>query len=163
VGALVQANYGVRAALRVDGVPVGRHLPASRVPTPRTAWSPGGSIIAVIATDAPLIPTQCRRLAQRATVGLSRVGGVGHNGSGDLFFAFATGNAIPHDAEGPLPLLMLPHGQMNGLFEGTAEAVEEAILNALTAAETMTGYLGRTVHALPLEELAQLMRSDLTF
>jgi D-aminopeptidase len=160
VGALVQANYGARADLRVDGVPVGRYLPYDRVPSPRAAATPGGSIIVVVATDAPLLPIQCRRLAQRATVGLARVGGVGHNGSGDIFLAFATGNHLPSRATAPLSLQMLPHGEMNPLFEATAETVEEAILNALTAAETMQGFQGRTVHALPLDELVQLVRQE---
>ena len=114
----------------------------------------------VIATDAPLIPVQCRRLAQRATVGLARVGGFGHNGSGDLFFAFATGNSIPAYAREPLPLHMLPHAQMDPLFHATVEAVEEAILNALAAAETMTGRQGNTAYALPLDELTQLLHRE---
>jgi D-aminopeptidase len=158
VGTLVQANYGARVDLRVDGVPVGRLIPVERVPSPLTQWTPSGSIIVAIATDAPLLPVQCRRLAQRATVGLARVGGYGHNGSGDLFFAFATGNSIPWGAEQPLPVQMLPHAQMNPLFHATAEAVEESILNALTAAETMIGYGGHTVYALPLDELVRLLQ-----
>jgi D-aminopeptidase len=89
---------------------------------------------------------------------LARVGGFGHNGSGDLFFAFATGNSIPWGADQPLPVQMLPHAQMNPLFHATAEAVEESILNALTAAETMIGYGGHTVYALPLDELVQLLQ-----
>jgi D-aminopeptidase len=153
VGALVQANYGSMRHLRVDGVPVGREL------DPRwAAPSPGGSIIVIVATDAPLLPGQCRRLAQRATVGLARVGGVGYNSSGDIFLAFATGNHLPavsrtralHD------LRMLPHEYLNPFFDAVAEAVEESILNALVAAETMVGFNG-TVHALPLDELAAIM------
>ena len=158
VGALVQANYGAREDLRVDGVPIGRLIGVDQVPSPRVQWTPGGSIIVVIATDAPLLPVQCRRLAQRATVGLARVGGFGHNGSGDLFFAFATGNSIPAYAREPLPLRMLPHAQMNPLFHATVEAVEEAILNALTAAETMTGHQGHTAYALPLDVMLQHVR-----
>jgi len=155
LGALVQANYGDRADLRLDGLPLGRLAGYDRVPSP---WPGGreeaGSIIVVVATDAPLIPTQCTRLARRATVGLARAGGVGHNGSGDLFLAFATGNHLPaHRAR--RDVVMLDHEQMNPLFAATAEAVEEAILNALCAAETMTGYQGRTAHALPLEAVAE--------
>lgn len=163
LGALVQANYGDRRDLRVDGVPVGRYLPHDRVPLPKPPTAEGGSIIVVIATDAPLIPIQCRRLAQRAAVGLARVGGVGYNGSGDLFFAFATGNHVPYAAREPILLQMLPHHQMNPFFEATAEAVEEAILNALCAAQTMTGFRGRTVHALPLDELVNLVRRERAF
>lgn len=155
VGALVQANYGDRADLRLDGLPLGRLIGCDRVPCayPEEQDS-GGSIIVVVATDAPLIPTQCARLARRATVGLARVGGVGHNGSGDLFLAFATGNHLPA-GDKRRRLEMLDHEAMNPLFSATAEAVEEAILNALCAAETMTGYLGRTVHALPLDAVAE--------
>lgn len=164
VGALVQTNYGDRDLFRVDGVPVGREIGYSRVPDPWAEPPPGGSIIVILATDAPLLPTQCKRLAQRATIGLARVGCVGHNGSGDLFLAFATGNDIRAGQKTPYDLKMLPHVQMNALFEAAAEAVEESVLNALTAAETMTGYKGRTVHALPLDELKNVMkkyRSDI--
>ncbi|MBK9712484.1 MAG: P1 family peptidase [Kouleothrix sp.] len=160
VGALVQANYGARRDLRVDGVPVGREIGPDRVPVrvepPAEPPSGAGSIIVVIATDAPLLPVQCKRLARRAATGLARAGGVGYNGSGDIFLAFATGNHLPQ-GEGLLDLKMLPHDQIDPLFVATADAVEEAILNALCAAETMTGYRGRTVHALPLDELQRVM------
>ncbi len=157
VGVLVQANYGDRALLRVDGVPVGREIGFDIAPLPWKESPQGGSIIVVIATDAPLLPMQCRRLAQRATVGLARVGGVGHNGSGDIFVAFATGNHIPADLSVRRTLEMLPHEHLNPFFEAVAEAVEEAILNTLTAAETMTGYMDRTVYALPLDHLQRIM------
>lgn len=157
VGALVQANYGRRHLLRVDGVPVGREIGADVVPLPSKPAG-DGSIIVVIATDAPLIPSQCKRLAQRATVGLARAGGVGHNFSGDIFLAFSTGNHIPERTERLIDLRMMSHDEMDPLFEATAEAVEEAILNALCAAETMVGYQGYTVHALPLDMLTEVMR-----
>jgi D-aminopeptidase len=144
VGALVQSNYGDRALLRVDGVPVGREIGPEHVPTPWGEPPASSSIIIIVATDAPLLPIQCKRLARRAMVGLARVGGVGHNGSGDLFLAFATGNHLPAGAKATLDVKMLPHGQMNPLFDATAEAVEEAILNALIA-------------ALPHEELRRVM------
>ena len=92
VGALVQANYGAREDLRVDGVPVGREIGIERIPSARAEAPAGSSIIVIIATDAPLAPFQCKRQAQRATIGLARVGGMGYNGSGDIFLAFATGN-----------------------------------------------------------------------
>ncbi len=158
VGALVQANHGDRRALRVNGVPVGMEIGPEVVPVPEWEEPVGGSIVVVLATDAPLLPTQCRRLARRAAVGLARCGGIGHNGSGDLFLAFAVGNHYDAASRQPQPLLALPHTELNPLFEAAAEAVEEAILNALTAAETMTGRDGRVVHALPLEELEQLVR-----
>jgi D-aminopeptidase len=158
VAALVQANYGHRRLLRVDGVPVGREIDHARVPS---AWGGprhgGGSIIGILATDAPLLPGQCTRLSKRGTVGLARVGGVGHNGSGDIFLAFATGNALPAEARGERDVRMLPNEHMDALFEGAAEAVEEAILNALTAAETMTGFEGHVAPAIPLQDLERIM------
>lgn len=159
VGALVQANHGDRHLLRVDGVPVGRFLDAARVPLP---WGPPpgtSSLIAVLATDAPLNPLQCRKLAQRAAVGMARTGGIGDDGSGDLFLAFATGNSYPAGAQGPLTFRFLAHNQTGLLVEAAAEAVEEAILNALCMAETMTGYQGRTAHALPLDALVEILRN----
>lgn len=151
VGVLVQANYGRREDLRLDGVPVGRELARPAAPPAE------GSIIVIIATDAPLLPVQCKRLARRATVGLARVGGVGYNGSGDLFLAFATGNAVPARPSNPLALTLLPHEHLNPFFDAVAEAVEEAILNSLTAAESMTGFGGFTAPALPLDELQAIM------
>lgn len=153
VGALVQANYGAAEGLRVDGVPVGRELAR-----PAAAPPAEGSIIAIVATDAPLLPVQCKRLARRATIGLARVGGVGYNGSGDLFLAFATGNAVPARSVGPLTLQMLPHEHLNPFFDAVAESIEEAILNSLTAAETMTGFQGYTAHALPLDQLQAVIQ-----
>ncbi len=157
VGVLVQSNYGSRHLLRIDGVPVGRELGLEQIPSPRQEAPESGSIIVIIATDAPLLPVQCKRLARRATVGLSRVGGIGANGSGDIFLAFATGNHLQTTSLTPLSIQMLPHDQLDIFFEATAEAVEEAILNALTAAETMIGWQGRIAHALPLDELQRIM------
>jgi D-aminopeptidase len=169
VGVLVQANYGTREDLRLDGIPVGRLIDRQRSPTPRDAISgekqdKDGSIIIIVATDAPLLPFQCKRLAQRATVGLAQVGGYGHNSSGDIFLAFATGNDLPTVSgeeagqQAPLPVQMVPNHQMDGLFHATAEATAEAIWNALCAAETMTGFQRRTVYALPREELQEIWR-----
>jgi D-aminopeptidase len=158
VGALVQANHGDRQQLRVDGVPVGQEIGLDRVPSPWETPPPSSSIIIVVATDAPLLPLQCRRLAQRATVGLGRTGGVGHNSSGDLFLAFATGQHIPARSTEPFQLgVMIPPNQLNPFFEATAEAVEEAILNALTSAETLRGNQGHTAQALPLNDLQHVM------
>ncbi len=158
VGVLAQANYGAREDLRVDGVAVGRELSIERVPSARAEKSGGGSIIIIIATDAPLAHSQCKRLAQRAGIGLARVGGLGENGSGDIFLAFATGNSLPAEWQAPYALQMLPNDQLNPFFQGVAEATEEAILNALTGAETMIGFRGRTARALPLDELRRIMR-----
>ena len=158
VGVLVQTNYGDRRLLRVDGAPVGLEIGPDVTPVPGPhRRAADGSIIVIIATDAPLIPTQCRRLAKRATVGLARAGGRGHNGSGDIFPAFATGNHVPDTANDVLARNMLPHRHLNLFFEAVAEATEESILNALTSAETMTGFKGRTVYELPLDELQRAM------
>ena len=158
VGALVQSNYGQRHLLRVEGVPIGRELGYERVPHPWEEPPAGSSIIVIIATDAPLLPVQCKRLARRATTGLARVGGIGDNGSSDIFLAFATGNHLLLNSPALHELKMVPHDQLGLFFEATAEAVEEAILNALTAAETMTGYASHTAHALPLDDLQRLMK-----
>ena len=158
LGALVQANYGERAQLRIDGVPVGREIGYDQVPSPFQVPAAASSIIVIVATDAPLLADQCKRLAQRATAGLARVGGVGYNTSGDLFLAFATGQHVPARAEGPIPLApMLPANALNRFFEATAEAVEESILNALAAADSMTGRDGHTAYALPLDEVRRVM------
>lgn len=160
VGALVQSNYGDRDQLRVDGVPVGREISCDQVACPWHTPPASGSIIIIVATDAPLLSDQCRRLAQRATVGLARAGGMGHNTSGDLFLAFATGHHIPAFADEPIALgIMLPNRHLNALFDAVAEAVEESIINCLTAADTMTGYHGHTAYALPLDDLQKIMQS----
>lgn len=157
VGALVQANHGTRELLRVDGVPVGREITRAIVPSPREKPREAGSIIVILATDAPLLPIQCQRLARRATIGLAWAGGVGFNGSGDIFLAFATGNHV-RNGQAFQQLRMISADHMDPLLLAVAEATEEAILNALTAAETMSGQRGRTAHALPLDLLTATMR-----
>ncbi|MFL5944601.1 MAG: P1 family peptidase [Gaiellaceae bacterium] len=156
VGVLVQANYGRRNRFRVDGVPVGELL-GDRVPTPepREEW---GSIIGIAATDSPLLPHQCDRLAQRVGLGVARVGGTAAHTSGDLFFAFATGNRGLEAGAGEVELRMLSDGEITPYYAAVIEATEEAILNAMLAAETMTGRNGRTVYALDGELLAELLR-----
>jgi len=153
VGALVQANHGARRRLTIDGVPVGRELGAERVPLP--ADGPAGSIIVAVATDAPLLPHQCARLAQRAALGIARTGGAGEDSSGDLLLAFATGS---HDPETNGTATVVPNERLNGLFYAAIEVTEQAIVNALLAAETMTGRGGTTVHALPHDALAEVMQ-----
>ena len=156
VGVLVQANYGARHDLRLEGVPIGRLLSYEEVPAPWPEERSDGSIIIVIATDAPLLSDQCRRLAKRATVGLGRVGGTGHNGSGDIFLCFSTGNHFPAGHRGPFQLHALPPDHLDGLFRATIEATEEAIWNALCGAETLSGWRERTAHAIPHGRLASL-------
>ncbi len=173
VGVLVQANYGVRADLRIDGVPVGEAIPVSDVPSPhhdRRHVTPGaagaGSIIIIVATDAPLLPHQCRRLAQRAGLGLARVGGYGRNASGDMFVAFATGNRglpdmsdVDRDGASTLAVRMVADDRVNGLFQGAVDAAEEAIVNALLAAGTMTGANGITAYGLDAERVTRIMEA----
>jgi D-aminopeptidase len=163
VGVLVQANYGSRHLLRIDGVPVGEEIPVSLVPSSRSAPAPvsgdQGSIIIIVATDAPLLPHQCKRLAQRATIGLARTGGYGSNGSGDLFLAFSTGNRGV-DRAGSKALSAVrcfPNATISGLFEATMEATEEAIVNAMCMATTITGINDRTCEAIPLDRLREAM------
>ena len=157
VGALVQANYGARELLRVAGVPVGQELGRDVVPSHRDVPREGGSIIVVLATDAPLLPIQCQRLARRATTGIAWVGGIGGNGSGDIFIAFSTGNHIGY-TDRMTTVRMLAPADMSILFQAAAEATEEAVLNAMTSAETMVGQKGRIVHALPHDKLQEVMR-----
>jgi D-aminopeptidase len=172
VGALVQANYGKRDWLRVDGVPVGAEIGTTEVPSPYDdphrrpgrAGPPGsGSIIVVIATDAPLLPHQCERLAQRAGLGIARAGGTGGHTSGDLFIAFATGNRLPRETDDEAPQTLSSEiraagdGVIDALFDGVIEATEESIVNALVAATTMVGRDGITAHALPHDRLLEVM------
>jgi D-aminopeptidase len=156
----VQANYGSRGLLRVDGVPIGRLIGPEVVPAHRSGVRPmkeeGSSIIVILATDAPLLPIQCQRLAKRATTGLAWVGGIGANGSGDIFLAFSTANRVRR-GEAVSNVRMIAPDAMDPLFLAAAEATEEAILNAMCMAETMTGLHGRTVHALPLDLLQTAM------
>jgi D-aminopeptidase len=156
VGVLVQANHGSRERLAVDGIPVGRDMPPDRVPLPG-ADSPAGSIIGIVATDAPLLPGQCGRLAQRAGLGIARTGGAGENSSGDILLAFASGNRGLNRTEGTVELEMLPNNRLNPLFYAAIEATEEAIVNALLAAETMTGRNGVTAYALEPELLLEVL------
>jgi D-aminopeptidase len=159
VGVLVQANHGARRRLAIDGVPVGLELGPDRIPLPEEPDSqPGGSIIVVVATDAPLLPHQCDRLARRAALGIGRTGGAGETSSGDLILAFATGNRSLESDE-LVPLQMIPEASIDQLFYGVIEATEEAIVNALLAAETMTGRSGTTVHRLDPDLLAEVMRA----
>ncbi len=153
VGVLVQANYGLRNQLRIAGVPVGLEIQDGKV------WSrETGSIIIVVATDAPLISHQLKRLARRASLGLARMGSVSGNGSGDIFVAFSTANASASEGDGVRQIQMLPNNRIGPLFTATVQATEEAIVNALVAAETMTGRDGHTVQALPHDRLQEVLK-----
>jgi L-aminopeptidase/D-esterase-like protein len=153
LGVLVQANFGRRHQLQVAGVPVGREIPEGAF-RPRES----GSIIIVVATDAPLLPHQLKRLARRASLGLARTGSVSGNGSGDLFLAFSTANPGAARSTGVVQASFLPNERMDSLFEATVQATEEAILNALVAARTMTGRDDHRVLALPHERLREILK-----
>ena len=153
VGVLVQCNYGQRDQLRIAGVPVGREIAGPKV------WDDDvGSIIVVVATDAPLIPTQLNRVAKRVTLGLGRDGSYSGDGSGDIFVAFSTANLGAASSTGVHSLSMLPNDRINPVFLATVQATEEAVVNAMIAAETMTGIKGHTVIALPHDRLQELLK-----
>lgn len=157
VGVLVQANYGRRDLLRIAGVPVGKEIP-DLLPKQGKADDGGGSIIVVIATNAPLLPHQLKRLARRAALGVGVVGGRGENTSGDIFIAFSTANPENNKTEGLATIQMLPNERISPLLNETVNATEEAIVNALVAAETMEGIDGNTVYALPHDRLRTILR-----
>jgi len=153
VGVLVQCNYGRRDQLRIAGVPVGKEIPE------HPAYGQDvGSIIIVIATDAPLIPTQLKRLARKASLGLGRDGSYSGDGSGDIFVAFSTANPGAGAPKGIHDLKMLPNDSLDPLFLATVQATEEAIINAMVAAETMTGVDGHTAIALPHDRLQEVLK-----
>ena len=154
VGVLVQANHGLRHQLLIAGIPVGRELPAEP-----PAAEENGSIVILIGTDAPLLPHQLKALAKRAAMGLARTGSVAGISSGDLFLAFSTGNLAGANPKQNVPVTMFGLGQISALFEAVVQATEEAIVNALIAAETMTGVNNRTVPALPHERLREILRA----
>jgi len=157
LGALVQSNFGVRSELRVQGIEVGARIPDLLPEYGAEPAAEGHSIVVIIATDAPLIPTQLRRLARRASLALGRVGSNGHSGSGDIFLAFSGANKMTaYWGTEVNTLRMLP--DMDALFEAAIQATEEAIINALVAGRTMTGADGNTIHALPHDRLQTIMQ-----
>ncbi|MEZ5283788.1 MAG: P1 family peptidase [Vicinamibacterales bacterium] len=179
VGVLVQCNYGARRDLRIAGVPVGEEIPdlaacvAGDGPLPegerfRRCGTPGadrddsldqGSIIVVVATDAPLLPHQLKRIANRVPLGIGRQGGFGSNGSGDIFIAFSTANPRAwHDDVPVRDVRMIPNDRISPLFQATAQATEAAITNALLAAETMTGANDVRVFAMPVDRMLAAMK-----
>jgi L-aminopeptidase/D-esterase-like protein len=180
IGVLVQCNYGGRRRLSIAGVPVGQQIQGAQtclaLPDPSAEWmkrmppcgtkavgmepSPmeeRGSIITVVATDAPLLPHQLKRIARRVALGIGRMGGVGGDSSGDIFIAFSTANG-GSTGDSVVAVRMLPNEKLNPLFEATIDATEEAITNAMFAAETMTGADGLRVFALPTDQVVTLLR-----
>ena len=162
VGVLVQTNHGARANLTIAGAPVGREISDLRPvrgdqPAEEVATDGSGSIIVVVATDAPLLPHQLKRVASRVPIGIGKVGGLGENSSGDIFIAYSTAN-LGAAGEGLRQLTMLPNQVISPLFAATVQATEEAIVNAMVAAETMEGINGNTVFALPHDRLLEVLR-----
>lgn len=166
IGVLVQANHGRRGQLTIAGVPVGKELSDTLRPLfdppsgslYNTTENEIGSIIVILATDAPLLPDQLKRLAQRIPLGMHRTGGVGGNGSGDIFLAFSTANKNAFSTTAAQQVTTLANDQMNALFEATIQATEEAIVNALFAGKTLTGINGNTVYGLPKEKVISLLK-----
>lgn len=162
LGVLVQANHGLRKELTIAGVPVGKefdHLPKNKLNFKRAVDQKElGSLIVVIATDAPLLPHQLKRLTKRVPMGMARVGGTGGNGSGDIFIAFSTANRDAAKRKGERSLTMLPNDEMDAFFDATIQATEEAIINALIAGETMVGFNNNKVYSLPHDEITQLLK-----
>ena len=159
VGVLVQANYGSRDMLTIAGVPVGEEIRDLTPSFPPGGRRKEGSIIIIIATDAPLSSTQLERMAKRATIGLARVGGLGGATSGDLFLAFSTVNRVAIGSTELQSYATVPADAMSLLFQGVADATEESIVNALVAAHTMTGFDGLTVFALPHDRLRVILKN----
>jgi L-aminopeptidase/D-esterase-like protein len=152
VGVLVQCNFGVRHLLRIAGTPVGYEIPLD------TRRNDIGSIIVIVATDAPLLPHQLQRIARRVTLGLGRLGSISGNGSGDIFIAFSTANAGAGLTQKSANVQTLANGQMDSLFEATVQATEEAVVNAMIGAKTMTGINGHTVEGLPHDRLREVLK-----
>jgi D-aminopeptidase len=159
VGVLVQANFGVRTELTVAGIPLGPELPGQPLYSEPSEEDGTSSIIAVVATDAPLLPHQLKRLARRVPLGIARTGGIAHNGSGDIFIAFSTANRDAARGLADASIHSVPNDRLDPLFEGTVQAIEEAILNALVAGRDMTGDRGHEVKGIDLERLQQLLRT----
>jgi L-aminopeptidase/D-esterase-like protein len=158
LGVLVQCNYGRRQNLRIAGIPVGREIesedPYAFLPS---ELSEHGSIIVVVATNAPLLPHQLKRIARRVSLGIGRTGSIAGNGSGDIFIAFSTANPAASDSGHLVDLKMLPNESLDPLFAATVQATEEAIVNSMVAAEDMTGMDGHHVRALPHDELRAVL------
>jgi D-aminopeptidase len=159
VGALVQANFGFRSQAIIAGIPIGKLMnEGPKVFSQNTLYSYGASLVVVVATDAPLLPHQLRRLAKRATIGMARTGGMANNVSSEIFLAFSVANAgVAKTDYAVSQVAVLSNGGMDRLIDAAAYSTEEAIINALVAAETMTGYEGRTISAIPHPRLKELL------
>lgn len=163
IGVLVQANFGARRNLTIAGIPVGKELKDTlryiiHKPPASSREEGDGSVIVIVATDAPLLPHQLKRVAQRVPIGIGLVGGRGSNGSGDIFLAFSTANESAFDRKNKTQIEMLPNDRLLAIFEGTIWAVEEAVINAMIAAETMEGINKNTAYAIPHDLLVKILK-----
>lgn len=162
LGVLVQANFGAKRNLTIAGVPVGRELRDTLnyelKAAPAYRKEGDGSIIVVVATDAPLLPHQLKRIAQRVPIAIGKVGGRGENGSGDIFIAFSTANPNAFNRSNTATVIQFPNDEINIFFDATVQAVEEAILNAMVAAETMEGINGNKAYALPHKKVISILK-----
>ncbi len=162
LGVLVQSNFGAKRNLTIAGVPVGSelrdtlHYELKAAPAYRKEGD--GSIIVVVATDAPLLPHQLKRIAQRVAIGVGKVGGRGENGSGDIFIAFSTANPNAFNRDNTATVIQFPNDEINIFFDATVQAVEEAIINAMVAAETMEGINGNKAYALPHKKVISILK-----
>ncbi len=159
IAALVQTNFGRREDLNIKQKPVGKILNEKEVPLPWSTPDNDGSLLVTIATDAPLLPSQCKRVSKRASLAMAKTGAIGEEGSGDFFFTFSTSNDFAYDNEEVYAINMFPSEQLDALFEGAIEAVQEAIINSLCMAETLEGQQDRKIHALPLARLKEILTS----
>lgn len=157
IGAIVQTNFGRREDLVINNKSVGKLINEDEVNLPWETSENAGSLLVTIATDAPLLPSQCKRISKRAALAMAKLGGIGEEGSGDFFLTFSTGNCYSYDNEESYPLNMFPSEQLDSIFEGTIEAVQEAIINSLCMAETIQGQKQRKVYELPLDRLVEIL------
>jgi L-aminopeptidase/D-esterase-like protein len=163
VGVLVQSNFGDKSRFRIDGVPIGKELKDTldlkfNAPPKSRRKNGDGSIIVIVATDAPLLPYQLKRIVHRVPIGIGKLGGIGSNGSGDIFIAFSTANKNAYIRKGKASVETLSNDWMNDIFEATIQAVEEAVINAMVSAETMEGINGNKAYALPKKKLIEIMK-----
>ncbi|AOT70372.1 P1 family peptidase [Geosporobacter ferrireducens] len=158
IGALVQTNFGRRQDLVIANQMVGEIINEQEVPLPWDTPENDGSLLVTLVTDAPLIPLQCKRVSKRAALAMAKLGGIGEEGSGDFFITFSTGNCYAYGHEAIYPINMFPSEQLDVIFEGAIEAVEEAIINSMCMAETLQGQKQRQVHALPQDKLLEILK-----
>lgn len=159
IGAIVQTNFGRREDLIINNLEVGKLINQNDTPLPWNTPANDGSLLVTIATDAPLTAQQCKRISKRGSIAMARTGAIGEGGSGDFFLSFSTSNQFNYDAEKPYSIKMFPSEEMDLLFEGAIEAVEEAIINSLCMAQTIEGQKGRKAYEVPLAKLSEILKN----